>query len=403
MKSDPVVVLDLGSTKVTALSAQQSEEGVVDVLGVATAPCKGVTRGVVTDLDEASVAVDSAVRRLQQQLGTELDSFIVSVAGTHLEGVNAQGLKPIVPKTRHITNQDVLEVINHSRAMMIPPDREQIQALPREFNVDGQRGIQRPVGLSGGTLEVTTYVVTGQRTHIQNTEKAIEMAGKRVEQMVLAPLASGIGVLTPEEIELGTGVIDIGGGKTGMAVFTNGSIAFSTCLPVGSMHVTSDLSKLLKTTPDEAERLKVNHGGAFARIIPERDSVHVMQLGQTVQRPMQRMVLCEIIESRMREIAQMVRQQIEKNGFLPTLPGGIVLTGGGAQMPGTVELFEDVLKHVRVRVAEPEMPVMAGPGMATAVGLAQYALQCDDDLGPTLGHHHWRERVRSLWTLVRGK
>ncbi|HEY0867427.1 MAG TPA: cell division protein FtsA, partial [Fimbriimonas sp.] len=347
MRSELVAVLDLGSTKVTAIAAQALEEG-MEILGVASTPCRGITRGVVTDLEEASQGIDASVRKLQKDLGTEFESFIVGISGGHIEGNNAQGIKPIVPAARHVTHQDVMEVINHSRAVMIPPDREQIQALPREFQIDGQRGIQRPVGLNGSTLEVTTYVVTGQRTHVQNTEKAVEMAGKRVEQMVLGPLASGIGVLTPEEIQLGAAVVDIGGGKTDLAVFTNGSIAYSYCLPVGSGHVTGDLSKLLKTSPDEAERLKVDDGGALATLIPERESVQVMQLGQIMLRPMQRRVLCEIIESRMREIASMVRQQIEKGGYLAMLPGGVVLTGGGAQMFGTKELFEDVLRHLPV-------------------------------------------------------
>lgn len=403
MKTDSVAVLDLGSTKVTALVAHQEADGQVTVDAVATVPCKGLTRGVVTDLEETSRGIDAAVRRVQQEVGRDIPSFVVAIGGTHTEGTNAQGLKPIVPKTRHITYQDVMEVINHSRSLVFPPDREQIQALPREFRIDGQSGVHKPIGMSGGTLEVVTYIVTGQRTHIQNTEKAVEMAGRKVEQMVLGPLASGIGVLTQEEIELGTAVLDIGGGKTDLAIFTGGSLAYSACLPVGSTHVTSDLSKLLKTSPDEAERLKVEHGGAFAKLVAERDSVSVMQLGQTVARPMQRRVLCEIIESRMREIAVMAKQQIEKSGMFATLPGGVVITGGGSAMPLTDKLFEDGLRHLRVRVAEPTVPGASGPGLAAAVGLAQFALQCHDELSPGVVSTDWKGKVRSLWSLLSGK
>jgi cell division protein FtsA len=209
--------------------------------------------------------------------------------------------------------------------------------------------------------------------------------------------------LTPEEIEVGAAVVDIGGGKTDLAVFLNGSIAYSVCLPVGSAHVTSDLSKLLKTSPDEAERLKISEGGAVAKLAPEWETVQVLQLGQTVRRPMQRNVLCEIIESRMREIATMVLQQIEKGGFMTSLPGGLVLTGGGAMLRDTDNLFEEVLRHIRVRVAEPELPNAPVAGMATAVGLAQYAAQCGEDIGPGGGANEWRNRVRTLWSAVRGK
>jgi cell division protein FtsA len=286
---------------------------------------------------------------------------------------------------------------------MISPDREQIQALPREFRIDGQRGIKRPIGMNGSKLEVVTYIVTGQSTHIQNIEKAVAMAGRRVEQMVIQPLASGLGVLNEEERDLGTAVVDIGGGTTDIGVFTGGSIAFSATVPVAGLLVTSDLSKLLKTSPEEAERLKLESGNAVPKLVSDEDSVNVMQLGHTQYRPLQRRVLVEIIESRMRELAMMVKQQIEKSGMMGMLPGGVVLTGGGSLLPGTEKLFSDILKNSRVRVAVPHLdgphsPTINQAGMATIAGLARFGVEfADDELAPAQSGN-WKDRIRTFWT-----
>lgn len=407
-KTKLVSVLDLGSTKAVCLCAESDGAGGVDVRAVGVAECKGLRRGVVSDLEETASAIQSAIRKAQTLAGEEITSLIVSIGGTHVEGLNAQGFVPIYPRSRAISREDVLQVINHSRQHMIPPDREQIQALPREFRIDGQRGIRKPIGMNGSKLEVVTYIVTGQTTHIQNIEKAVSMAGKRIDQMVLQPLASGVAVLTDEEMELGTAVVDIGGGTTDIGVFAGGSVAFSATVPVAGLLVTSDLSKLLKTTPEEAERLKLDSGYSLSKGVTDDESVSVMQLGQTQFRPLQRRVMVEIIESRMRELATMVKQQIEKSGMVGMLPGGVVLTGGGSHLPGTDKLFADVLKHLRVRVAEPEIAgnsaaILNQPGMATAVGLAKFALQfVDDELAPA-DNGSWKDRIRTFWTSLGGK
>lgn len=407
MKTDLVAVLDLGASKATCLAATPDPQHGFKIQGVASVPCKGVRKGVLADLEEAGRSIDAAVRRVQQDVGQEIPSLVVGVSGGHVEGLNAQGFKPIVPRSRHITHQDVLEVINHSRSVVLPPDREQIQALPREFRVNGVRDVRKPIGMAGDKLEVVTYIVTGQTTQLQNLERAVGLANKKVEQMVLTPLASGVGVLTQEEMDLGVAVIDLGADTADLGIFVNGSIAYSATVPIGGGLVTSDICKLLKTTPEEAERMKVTYGVAYARMVNEKESVQVMQLGQTMARPMQRRVLGEIIESRMREVAVMIRQHIEKSGFMGVLPGGIVLTGGGAQLAGTDHLFEDQVKHMRVRVAEPSLPAKFDhphqSGLAAAVGLARFSIQCYDEIAPAVGNQSWREKVKSLFSIVAGK
>jgi cell division protein FtsA len=403
-----LAVLDIGSSKVACLAALDDGEGGFDLQGLAVAECKGVKRGVVTDLEETSRAIDASIRRVEQQLGSKIESVVVTISGSHLEGHNAMGFVPIYPRSRQISREDVLQVINHSRQFMIPPDREMIQALPREFKIDGQRGIQRPIGMNGSKLEVTTYIVTGQTTHIQNIEKAVSMTGRRVDQMIVGALASGLGVLTPDEVELGAAVVDIGEGVTDIGVFQGGSICYSASIPVGSGLVTSDISKLLRASPEEAERLKIFNAYALSAGVDERESVDVTQLGHPEPRPLQRKVLCEITESRMRELAVMVRQQIEKSGLYAVLPGGVVLTGGGSLLSGTDKLFTDVLKHLRVRRAEPKLYGGHGmdtdrAGLANSAGAARFALQCfEDELGPVSGGGV-KAAIRSIFSLISGK
>jgi len=403
-----VAALDIGSSKVTCLAALDDGEGGFDLQGLAVAECKGVKRGVVTDLEESSRAIDAAIRRVEQQVGSPVSKVVVGISGTHLEGHNAMGFVPIYPRSRQISREDVLQVINHSRQFVIPPDREMIQALPREFKIDGERGIQRPIGMNGSKLEVTTYIVTGQTTQIQNIEKAVGMTGRQVDQLVVAPLAAGLGVLSPDELELGSVVVDIGEGTTDVGVFQGGSLCYSATIPVGSGLVTSDISKLLRTSPEEAERLKVFHANATAASVSENEKVDVTQLGHPSPRPLQRKVLCEITESRMRELAVMVRQQIEKSGMYAVLPGGVVLTGGGSLLEGTEQLFAEVLKHMRVRRSEPKLYGVHGmdtdrSGLALASGAARFALQCfEDELGPVNGGGI-KATIRSIFSIISGK
>lgn len=369
-------------------------DGDLHVVARAEAPSRGLRRGVPTDLDETAKSIDTAVREVQRTVGSEIESLIVSVSGAHLEGLNGQGYKPIVPRGRHITYQDVMEVVTHSRSLVLPPDREQVQAIPREFRVDGIRDVKRPIGMGGGTLEAITFIVTGSVSAVQNVERAVTITGRKVDQMVVSPLAAGLGVLTQEEIDLGAVVVDIGAGTTDVGIFTHGSLSSAISLPVGAGLVTSDLSKLLKASPEEAERLKIAHGLAVSKGLSERETVEVTQLGQNEARPLQRKVLCEIAEARLREIAVMVAQHIEKAGLSGTLPGGVVLTGGGAKMTGMDKLFGEELRSGKVRVAQE-----VGTGSAVALGLARFVLHCHDDLVPASGPDGWKDRVRTLFSI----
>lgn len=409
MKSEKVTVLDLGNSSVRCLAAKVDQAGGYHVVAQASTEARGIKKGVVVDVEEAARAIDAVCRNVQNKTGAPLDPLVVGIGGQHVEGHNAQGFVPIYPRSRPITREDVLQVVNHSRQIGLPPDREQIQALPREFRIDGQRGIQRPIGMNGSKLEVITYIVTGQSAHIQNIERAVQLAGQKLDQMVLKPLASGLGVLNQESIESGAAVVDIGGGTTEVAVFSGGAIAYSATVPVGGILVTSDLCTLIKLSPEEGERLKLAHGSARPETIGEKDTIEVLQIGHDHKRPMQRKVLCEIIESRMRELAMLVRQHIERSGLYGMLPAGVFLTGGGSLLPGTEHVFADVLKHLHVATATPHMKGLLGSGndrqgMAVAIGLVKYALQMgDNELTPASGKKDWKDTVRTMWSLFGGR
>ena len=404
MTDGMIVALDIGTSKVAVLAGKANKSGDLQVLGYATAPSRGVFRGAINDCDDTGRAVDAAFRRLQSDIGLPIERVYVAVSGPGVEGLTSQGMKPVVPRTRHITHHDVLEVINHSRSIVLPPDREQVQAIPRSFRVDSQTGIQQPIGMTGGRLEVDTYIVTAPRVGVQNLERVVTGAGKVVDQVVLSPLAAGLGVLSPDQIEQGVAIVDIGAGKTDIGVFQRGSLAFSASLPVGSLLVSSDVSKLLKTSLEEGERLKIEHGSAYAKAVPERETVEVSQIGHIQARPMQRRVLAEIMESRMREIAVMVRQNLEKGGMSAMLTGGIVLTGGGSQIADIERLFDETISTSSTRVATIQPGKFGlGPGSAVVVGMAQFAIQCHDEISSVHGDSGWRERVRSLFSLLSGR
>lgn len=405
MNKEFVSVLDLGSHKAACIMATSDAEGKLRILGAAQVECKGVRKGVISDLEEAARGIDGACRKVQQEAGRDIDGVVVGIGGRHLEAVEARGYVPIYPRTRSITRDDVLQVINHSRQVVLPPDREQIMALPREFKIDGQSGVQKPTGMVGSRLEVSTFLATADSAQIQNLERALAMTGRKAEMIVPQPLASGLGVLRPEEIELSSAVIDIGAAGTQVAVFVNGSIGYAAYVPIGSGHVTSDIGKLLKTAPEEAERIKLL-GAARAEDVQGGEMVDVLQIGQVQSRPLDRKVLCEIIESRMRELATMVRQQLERSGHYATLPAGVALTGSGSLLSGTDRLFETVLGHHKVRLAAPEGlgKNVHHPGFAAAVGLARFAMnEEEDELTTASANGKWTHKVRTLWSMLSGR
>lgn len=400
-----ITVVEIGATKVVAVAASLGDGQKLQIHGLVTTDSRGAKKGSIVDLEAASRSVDTALRHLAHEIGVDQISEVsLVISGSQLEGSLVQGFKPIIPANRAITNQDVMEVVKHSRSGIFPPDRVQIQAIPREFRVDETRSISKPVGLKGGKLEVVSYLVTGLTSHVRNYEQAVTLSEREISQFVYGPLASGLGVLTQQEIEKGAVVIDIGATKTEVAIFVNGALAYGASIQVGGNNVTNDLSQLLNCDAEEAERLKIGYGMALAGGVSEKEAIEVHQLGHPSGRPMQRKVLCEIVESRMKELAKIVRQHIEKSGYSGVLDGGVILTGGGSLLPKTTDLFSAALNHMPVRANEPSIKNGKGqPGLASAVGAIVFILQTSDDLTPITGGDSWQDRVKGLWSMLSGK
>ncbi|MCU0315516.1 MAG: cell division protein FtsA [Fimbriimonadaceae bacterium] len=407
MKNNRVTVLDIGSSKIVALGASTDDAGRLRIDALAQGPSQGIRKGGITDVHGLAGAIMGVTGKLARELGEGVDDLTVNLSGAHLQSLSSQGFTQIVPSSRTITRQDVHHALTHSRGVVMPAGKEQIAAIPREFRLDQQRGIPNPIGLRGGRLDVLTHLVVAQSSYLSQVEEVVIQAGHKVTMMVPEPLASGLGVLSEEAMELGAMVIDIGDTTTGVALFEGGSVAYLAIIPIGSFHASNDVAQLIRAPFSEADRLKLEHGIAMSSGIGRDDVVSVRQDDGGSPRPMQRKVLCEIIESRMREIAEYAAKHLELSGVVK-LSYGVVLTGGGAQLSGCDALFQAVL-GTKTRVAHPKVQGnhsrhVGQPSMATAVGLARYALDSEEsEFIPASGSSNGREIMRTLKAMFGGR
>lgn len=357
--------LDVGTSKVCAIIAEAHPSGQLDVLGVGTSPSNGLRKGMVVDLEQTSEAIAQAAAQAERMAGVKVNQAYVGVAGGHIASFNSHGVVAVARPDWEITQSDVRRVVEAARAVVIPGDRQVIHVLPREFVVDGCRGIRDPVGMSGVRLEVFIHLVTGAVTALRNMVKCVERAGLQVADVVLQPLASAEAVLAPEERHGSCVLVDIGAGTSDVAVFHEGSIWHTAVLPVGGNHVTSDLSYGLRLPWAEAERLKIGQAATTGRpawpAAGERDGGVDPEL---------------VIRARVEEIMQLVAEEVRKVPHPAFVPAGAIVTGGSAQLAGLVEVGRRVL-GLPLRIGVPAglggLPdFVANPAYATGVGLALY-------------------------------
>ena len=378
-KGDILVGLDIGTTKICTVIGEVADQtsGRVDVLGVGVSPSVGLRRGVVVDIDSTVRAITDSVGKAQRMAGADVHSVVVGVTGEHIGSLNSRGVIAITHADREVTQEDVQRVLENSKVIVLPPDREIIHAIPRGYAIDGQNGIRSPVGMSGTRLEVETHIVHGASTFLQNVAKCVDRAGLHVEDTVLEPIATGESVVMAAEKDLGVVLVDIGGGTSDLAVFQEGEICFSAVIPVGGQYVTRDVSAGLRTTLEEAERVKMAFGVAVTEMASgEDDTFSFTRLGATEATTLPTRILGEIIEPRMTELFQMVRQAINRSNYASVLPAGLVLSGGGAMLKGTRELAAD-MTGLPTRVGFPTglgglAEAVNNPSFATAVGLVQW-------------------------------
>ncbi len=376
---DLIVGLDIGTSKVCAAIAELDESGTPEVLGIGRAPSTGLRRGVVINIESTLRSVEVAIEQAEQEAGREVESVVTGIAGAHIDGINSRGVVAVSGKGREITQDDVDRVLDAARAVVIPMDREILHVIPQEFIVDDQGGIRNPLDMIGVRLESEVHIITGSVTSAQNLIKCINRAGFRVDQIVLQSLAAGHAVLSADEKELGVLMIDLGGGTTDMLVYKDGAPYFTSVVGVGGTQVTNDISIVLKTPTESAERIKREAGCCYVELVEDDEPVVIPGVGGRPPVTIRRKELAEIIQPRMEEIFVMVRDKLARKGHLNNLGGGIVLTGGGAQLPGVVDLVQAVF-GLAARVGRPAhqrgLPDREGTtDVATAVGLVQYATQ----------------------------
>jgi cell division protein FtsA len=371
--------LDIGTTKTCCVVAEADLDAQsVDIIGVGLVPSSGLRKGVVVDLDATTNAIRAAVDKAQRMAGSiSIRSVVVSVTGEHISSLNSRGVIAITGPDREVAASDVDRVIEASKVIVLPPDREIIHAIPRGFSLDGQDGVKDPIGMSGSRLEVETHIVTGSSAFLDNVIKCVQRAGLAVDSTVLEPIATSESVLIPAEKDLGVALIDIGGGTTDVAVFAAGEIFYTAVVPVGGNHVTNDIAVGLRASQEESEKTKVEYGCAVADMVADDDTFEIVSLGSEEPTELPRDILARIIEPRAQENLQMARAEIMKSGYLELLPAGAVLTGGGALLPGMVDQAEKVL-GMHVRLGTPNSigglnDTVDSPIHATGVGLVLYA------------------------------
>lgn len=380
--------LDIGSSKITTIIATQSSEGKISVIGVSTVPSKGIKKGVVVDIDEAVEAIAQSLESAERMAGYAVSQAYVLVDGTHISSLNSHGVVAVAHQEGEISPSDVARVTEAAQAISIPSSREIIHVLPRGFIVDSQDGIRDPVGMSGIRLEVETNIISGATTVMRNLVKCVQQVGVDVEDLVFGGLAASEAVLTDTEKELGAVLVDIGGGTSDILVFENGSPAYTAVLPIGGQNITNDLAIGLRTSLEDAEKIKEKLQLAAVSREKEDNQLDISDLGLETK-TISKKTINEVIRARLQEIFSLVALEIKKSGFEKKLPAGIIICGGAAETAGIAEVAKQVLK-MPVRIGEPRgasglIEEVSGPAFAASIGLLLYGAHLQPERRISLG------------------
>jgi cell division protein FtsA len=368
---DLIVGLDIGTSKITCMVAEIRPDGRFDVVGLGTQATNGLKRGVVVNIEATVDAISRVIQEVELMADCKIRDVYTGIAGSHIKSFNSNGMVAI--KDKEVTPMDLERVIEVARAMPIPAEQQILHILTQEFIIDGQGGVREPIGMSGVKLEVKVHIVTGAVSAAQNVIKCVHRCGLEVMDLILQPLASSYAVLTEDEKELGVCLVDIGGGTTDIAVFTQGAIRHTAVLPVAGDQITNDIAMALRTPTAEAEELKIRHGVAMHTLADPEEMIEVPGVGDRPPRKLSRQALADVVEPRVSELFELVQAELRRSGYEELLSSGIVLTGGSSVMRGMVELGEEVF-HLPVRVGAPQYDgaladVVCQPRYAAAMGL----------------------------------
>ncbi|SYZ72779.1 Cell division protein FtsA [Candidatus Zixiibacteriota bacterium] len=379
--------IDIGTTKIRALITESTEENHPVFLGYGSVPAQGLRRGVIVNMEKTIQAISKAVEDAEMMAAVHIDSAVAGIAGDHIKSINSQGVIAVGRSDNEITDADVRKAIEAASAVAIPADREIIHVLPQQYSIDEQNGIKNPVGMTGVRLEVEVHIVTAAVTSAKNIYRSLERCEINIDHLVLQSLAGAYATISNEEQDLGVVLLDIGGELTDVAVFFDGSIRHSGVVPLGGKNVTNDIAIGLRTSVEQAEQLKLAYGSALTSTVDPDEMMEVPGVAGRTSRSISRNVLASIIEPRMEEILSLAAREIKKANSPDSLAAGVIITGGGALLPGAVDLVEQIL-DIPAKLGIPSgiegLPEnMINPEMATAIGLINY------------GHRHGTGKKRT--------
>ncbi len=370
-----VVGLDIGTSKVVALVGEISPQGELSIVGIGSHKSVGLKKGVVVNIESTVQSIQRAVEEAELMAGCQIHSVFAGIAGNHIRSLNSHGIVAI--KDREVYRTDIDRVLDAAQAVAIPADQKILHVLPQEYIIDAQEGVKEPLGMSGVRLEAKVHLVTCAENAAQNIEKCIRRCGLDVEDIILEQLASSYAILTEDEKELGVCVVDIGGGTTDIAIFTEGAIRHTGVIPIAGDQVTNDIAMALRTPTQYAEEIKIRYACALAKLTGADETIKVPSVGERPPRDLSRQALAEVVEPRYDELFTLVQAEIRRSGFEDMMASGIVLTGGTSKMEGVVELAEEIF-HMPVRLGAPQninglKDIVNNPIYSTGVGLLQYA------------------------------
>jgi cell division protein FtsA len=391
-----IVGIDIGTTKIAALIGEVNDDGSVEIVGVGSHPSRGLKRGVVINIEATVNSIQRAIEEAELMAGCEIHSAYTGISGSHIRSLNSHGIVAI--HEREVTQADIDRVIDAAKAVAIPADQKIIHILPQEFIIDSQEGVREPIGMSGVRLEAKVHIVSGGVSAAQNIIKCVERCGLKVSDIILQQLASSQAILSDDEKELGICMVDVGGGTTDLAVFTDGAIRHTAVIPIAGDQVTNDIAVTLRTPTKHAEEIKIQHGCALASMSDLNATIEVPGVAHRQKKDLSPKHLAEIIEARYEELFTLVAAELRRSGFEDLIAAGIVLTGGAAKIKGVLELAEQVFQ-MPIRLGAPQnisgmTEVLNNSIYATGVGLLLSGYQRQHEDLPEI---KLRGGTKSLW------
>jgi cell division protein FtsA len=371
-----LVALDIGTSKIVTLVAEVTPEDTLNLIGMGSHPSRGLKKGVVVNIESTVNAIQRSLEEAELMADAKIREVITGIAGSHIKSFNSHGMVAI--KDKEVSQYDIDRVIETARAVNIPMEQQVLHILEQEFIIDGQGGVRQPLGMSGMRLEVKVHIVTGAVSAAQNIMKCVRRCGLEVSDLMLQPLASADAVLLDDERDLGVCLVDVGGGTTDIAVFTDGAIKHTSVIPIAGDQITNDIAMALRTPTKDAEELKIAHGVALRQLASSSEMIEVPGVGDRGPRELSRQTLAEVIEPRVEELYSLIQRELRSSGLEELLSSGIVITGGSSMMRGMVELGEEVF-HMPVRVGLPNYTgalaeVVRSPRYSTGMGLLMAGL-----------------------------